>query len=267
MINQRKPSFKLAAIAVLSPLLVACANTPSGDISLIPTQIDQETSKDGLFTQALKWKHSKPGCKGECPNISLDSVIFPGIPRLTELVDHALSVMTGIDDGSAQPYSSVQGYEDYFWQTAAPRDSTVLSAKTRYRNRHLTVVELNSYQYFTGAAHGITATQFLNWNNDQQKVLGLDQILLTGQHTAYVEALKQAHTLWLASNPDATQDPVAYARMWPFQPSDNFGFTDQGLVVKYDSYQIAPYSSGQPELLLPYSALQGIVRPEYLPTS
>ncbi|MBP6017939.1 MAG: DUF3298 domain-containing protein [Burkholderiaceae bacterium] len=267
MVNQLKRTFKIAAFAGLAPLLVACASAPSGDISLIPAQIAQETSKDGLFTQAIKWEHSKPGCKGECPTITLDSLVFPGIPRLTELVDHALSVMTGIDDGSVQPYSTVAGYQDYFWQTAAPRDSTVLSAKTRYRNRHLTVVELNSFQYFTGAAHGISATQFLNWNNDDQKVLGLAQILQTGQHDAYIQALRQAHALWLSSNPDATRDPAAYARMWPFQPSENFGFTDQGLVVKYDSYQIAPYSSGQPELLIPYGQLQGIVRPEYLPAS
>jgi len=37
------------------------------------------------------------------------------------------------------------------------------------------------------------------------------------------------------------------------------------MVIKYDSYQIAPYSAGQPELLIPYEALKGILRPEYLP--
>lgn len=267
MPDHLKRPLKFVIFAGLVPLVVACSSTPSSDISLIPTQIAQETSKDGLFTQAIKWQHSQPGCKGECPTISLDSLIFPGIPRLTELVDHALSVMTGIDDGRTPAYDTVQGYEDYFWKTAAPRDSTVLSAKARYRNRYLTVVELNSFQYFTGAAHGISATQFLNWNNQDQKVLGLAQILQPGQHNAYVQALQQAHTVWLGSNPDATRDPDAYNRMWPFQPSENFGFTDQGLVVKYDSYQIAPYSSGQPELLIPYAQLHGIIRPEYLPAS
>lgn len=261
-----KRIFQTAALAGSVPLLVACASGPSGDISMIPAQIEQQTSKQGLFVQDVKWKHTKPGCKGECPNITLESVVFPGIPRLTELVDHALSIMTGIDDGTVPPYSTVAGYENYFWQTAAPRDSTVLAAKTRYRNQHLTVIELNSWQYFTGSAHGLSATQFLNWHNDTQKVLGLDQILRAGQHAAYVNALQQAHQRWLVNNPDTNNDTQAYLRMWPFQPSNNFGFTDQGLVVKYDSYQIAPYSSGQPELLIPYPDLQGIVRTEYLPT-
>src|SRR5690606_13471918 len=154
-------------------------------------------------------------------------------------------------------------YQDYFWKTAAPRDSTVLSAKARYRNSNLTVVELNSWQYYTGAAHGISATQFLNWDNNRNKLLGLADILQPGQNDAYVAALKAAHERWLASNPDAQNDPETYHRIWPFQVSENFGFTDQGLVVKYDSYQIAPYSFGQPELMLPYGELQGILKPAY----
>ena len=35
----------------------------------------------------------------------------------------------------------------------------MLAAKARYRNRYLTVIELNG-QYFTGAAHGITRLSF-----------------------------------------------------------------------------------------------------------
>lgn len=260
-----KRTLQLVATIGFVPLLLACATGPSGDISMIPAQVEEQTSKKGLFTQPIKWQHTKPGCKGECPSITLDSVIFPGIPRLTELVDHALSVMTGIDDGTTPPYSTIAGYEDYFWQTAAARDSTVLGAKARYRNQHLTVIELTSWQYFTGSAHGLSATQFLNWHNETQQVVGLAQILKSGQHNAYINALKAVHTNWLNSQPDLITDASAYLRMWPFQPSDNVGFTDQGLVVKYDSYQIAPYSSGQPELLIPYSQLAGIVRPEYLP--
>lgn len=257
-----RPGLALAILAMLA----ACASGPSSNISLIPAdQIAAQTSKDGLFTQAVKWEHTKPGCKGECPTLKLDSLIFPGVPKLTELVDHALAVMTGVSTTRIHPYDTVAGYQDYFWKTAAPRDSTLLAAKARYRNKYLTVIELNTWQYLTGAAHGISATQFLNWDNNRHLVLGLDEILQPGQQAAYVSALKEAHSRWLADNPDARRDPDTYARIWPFQPSENFAFTDQGLVVKYDSYQIAPYSAGQPELLIPYAALQGILKPEYMP--
>lgn len=249
---------------VLTGLLAACASTPS-NISLVPAVTAEQTSKDGLFLQPVKWTHIKPGCEGDCPKVELDSVVFPGVPRLTELIDVALATMTGVGDTGQRPYQTVAEYESYFWKTAAPRDSTLLAAKARYRNRDLTVIELNTWQYMTGAAHGISATQFLNWDNKTGKVLGLSNVLVPGQADAYAAALQQAHSAWAAQHPDAQNDPATFARLWPFQPSNNFAITDVGLVVKYDSYQIAPYSSGQPELLIPYSALEGILRPEFMP--
>lgn len=245
--------------------LVGCATRPAADISLIPTQTDAVSSQDGLFVQPSKWSRSKPDCKGQCPTLSVDSLVFPGVPLLTELVDHALAMMTGVGDERLPPYATIAEFEDYFWKTAAPRDEVMLAAKTRYRNRYLTVIELNSGQYFTGAAHGITATQFLNWDNASGRVLGMDQLLTSGAHPRYVQALERAHERWLQNRPEAQEDIQSWRRYWPFQPTDNVALTDQGLVAKYDSYQIAPYSSGQPELLIPYSELTDILRPEYLP--
>lgn len=254
-----------ALIAGLLSLLAACATAPSSDISLIPTQTDQISSKEGLFVQPVKWTRSKPGCKGQCPELSVDSLVFPGVPRLTELVDHALAMMTGVGDERVPSYSTIDEFEPYFWQTAASRDSVTLAAKARYRNRHLTVIELNSGQYFTGAAHGLTATQFLNWDNTASRVLGLEQILIPGAYPSYVKALEDAHSRWLQNSPEAQEDLQVWQRLWPFQPTDNVALTDQGVIAKYDSYEIAPYSSGQPELLIRYTDLSGILKPEYLP--
>lgn len=255
-----------ALFAAVVLVLAGCATQPSPNISRIPSdQIEAQTSKDGLFTQPIKWERRKPGCEGECPELKVDSLVFPGNGKLTELVDHALASMTGMGADAAPRYSTIQEYEAYFWRTAAPRDSAILSARARYRNSSLTVVELTTGQYFTGAAHGITSTQFLNWDNQRGKVLGLDDVLRTGGRSQFTQALRQAHNEWLAGNPDMQADPDGYLRLWPFQDSDNFAFTDQGIVVKYDPYQIAPYSSGQPELLIPYDRLSGALRPEFIP--
>src|SRR5699024_8108973 len=80
-------------------LLAACAG-PSRDISRIPAQTDAVSSKDGAFTQPVKWARSQPGCEGDCPRMRVDSLVFPGKPRLTELVDHTLANMTGMGEES-----------------------------------------------------------------------------------------------------------------------------------------------------------------------
>lgn len=261
------PARAVRALGVLSlcGILAACASGPRDTISLIPSEIAQEASKDGLFIQPIEWAHTKPGCEGECPSISLNSLVFPGNQPLTELVDHALATMTWLDQEQAIPYFTVAEFERYFWTTAASRDVVQLRAQARYRNRNLTVLELDSGQYRTGMAHGMTGSQFINWDNRSNKVLGLDNILMPGAHPAYIQALQQAHAQWLSNNPAARDDPDTYSRIWPFQSSDNFALTDQGMVIKYQPYQIAPYSSGQPELLIPYPALHGILQPRFLP--
>ncbi len=256
---------RLLTGAAVVALLSACASAPAPDISLIPAQIDAVSSRDGLFMQPDKWSRSKPGCKGECPQLSVDSLIFPGVPRLTELVDHALAMLTGAGDARLPPYSTLAEFETWFWASAAARDTVSLTARARYRNRHLTVLELSSGQYFTGAAHGLTATQFLNWDNTRGRVLGLEDVLQAEAWPRYVAALAQAHARWLDAHADAVEDRDAWLRLWPFQESSNFALTDTGLVVKYDAYQIAPYSWGQPELLIPYEQLSHILKPLYLP--
>lgn len=249
----------------LCSILAACASGPRDTISLIPSKIAQETSKDGIFLQPMEWTHTKPGCEGECASISVHSLVFPGNKPLTELVDHALATMTWLDQAQPIPYFTIAEFEQYFWKSAASRDVVELRARARYRNRNLTVLELDSAQYRTGMAHGITGSQFINWDNRIHKVLGLDNILMPGARQAYVHALQQAHAQWLLNEPAARDDPDSYSRLWPFQSSDNFALTDLGLAIKYQPYEIAPYSSGQPELLIPYPALHGILQPSFLP--
>lgn len=253
------------AISALA-LLAACASGPQDHISLVPAdKIGQETSKDGVFTQPIKWERKAPGCEGQCPTIKVDSLVFPGHPKLTRWVDEALAQMTTLWQDPAPNYTDLAGFENYFWRTAAPVDSAVLAANTRYRSQGLTVVELNTWQYITGASHGISSTRFINWDNRNDSPITLRNILVPGQETAYDAALRQAHAAWLAQHPDAQVDRQQFARIWPFQATDNFALTDTGLVVKYDAYAIAPYSSGQPEFVIPYAALQGIIKPAYLP--
>lgn len=253
------------ALLAAALFLAGCATGPKSDITLIPDATDQVSSRDGLFAQQNQWKRSKPGCNGECPTLEVNTLVFAGNPELTRLVDHALAVMTGVDSDRPPAYDTIEGFEQYYWQVAGSRDSVVLAAKLRYRSKFLTVIELDSWQYFTGAAHGIGATQFLNWDNNRRGVVPLEAVLAPGGLAQFHEALRRAHGRWLEKQPDYPADPDTWNRLWPFQPSSNYAFTDQGIVVKYDTYELAPYSYGQPELLIPYSELEGFLRVDYLP--
>jgi len=251
----------LAAAVLL--LTAACGSSPPDTISLPASGATADI--DSVRTESIQRDLHKPGCKGECPTLHIESVAFPDIPALTQAVDHALASMTGVDAHLQGNYRNIDEYTGYFWRTAQPLDRTELHARVRDVVGDVIGVELITGQYLTGAAHGIPATQFLNWQRSTGHELSLSDLLISGRHDQYVQALRDAHHAWLKQNEDAQQDPAAYDKNWPFQPTDNATLTREGLVVKYDAYSIAPYSHGQPELTVPYAALRGILKPEFLP--
>lgn len=258
------PPFTLrAGLIAMTMLLAACGSSPPDTISL-PAQ-GAAVSAD-VRTQPVRRELAKPGCKGkDCPRIVVDSIAFPEIPALTQRVDSSLAGMTGVDANLRGAYRTIDEYIAYFWRTAQPRDRTELRAKVRDVVADVIGVELQTAQYLTGAAHGIPATHFLNWQRAPGRELALDDVLIPGRHDQYVQVLRTVHRAWLKQNEDAARDPAAYDRTWPFAESSNYTLTRQGMVVKYDAYSIAPYSHGQPELTIPYDALRGILKPEFMP--
>lgn len=258
----RKIYYPLTFLAL--SVLVACSSTPSGDISLIPTQTDAVTQTKGAFTQPLKWSGQKPGCQGQCPSLEIDALIFPGQPELTKRVDQGLAAMLSQFD-TDRLLPTLDEYRQYYWQVAGPADETIASARAVYRNKNLTTIELSVWKYYTGAAHGMSATQYLNWSNQEQRPLTLDDLLEPRQKDRFIELQKQAHQQWLQKLDFAQDDPQQYLRQWPFQPTDNIAITDAGLLLKYQPYEIAPYAAGMPQMLIPYEALKGVLKRSYLP--
>lgn len=246
--------------------LAGCGTSPPENISLPSPGAAATASAGELDVDKIEWKREKPGCRDQCPQIDVESVAFPGDPALTGFVDHALAAMTELDTNVGVPYQTLAEFEPYYWRTARPRDQTVLRAQVLRQTGGLVVLELDSY-VFTGGAHGIPATQYINWDRGNSRPLSLGDVLEPGRSDAYVEALTRAHAEWLKTNPDAQDNPTAYNKLWPFMPSANYALGEDGLIVKYDAYSIAPYSHGQPELTIPYAELRGILRPAYLPAN
>lgn len=236
------------------------ASTPGAAAAAAPGQLRE------VRTDPVRWEQTKPGCQGrQCPAITLDSLAFPGLPKLTVAIDQMLSSMTGVDKNLSGVYGNVPGYAAYFWRTAQDGDHTWLRARLRGVVGNAISVELDSTQQIAGAAHPIPATHFLLWSRRADRQIHLDDVLTDGGHAQYLAALREAYGLWLKTNPGYERDPTGYARLWPFAESDNMALTAQGLVVKYDAYTIAPYSYGQPEIVLPWATARTFVRPEFLP--
>lgn len=270
-----------AGLMLATGVLAGCGSSPSKNISL-PSETPPNAATTAAAPSAsasasavapgdvravpVRSMQSRPGCRGKnCPVISIESVAFPDVPGLTQAVDHGLAAMTGMDANLRGAYQDLAGYTAYFWRTAQMGDRTYFKAESRGVVGDVVSVELHTSQMLAGAAHSIPATRFLMWRRSTGREIALDDVLVAGRHAQYIAALRTAHGRWLQNNPDYKADPAGYGKLWPFVENTNVALTAQGMAVKYDAYSIAPYSNGEPEILLPWDTARDFVRPEFWP--
>ncbi|MCK0713646.1 RsiV family protein [Chromohalobacter sarecensis] len=226
---------------------------------------------EGLNTERMEKSFVERDCPaGRCATVEVESLRFPGASGLSEqLRDELLSMGSGITNGESDVVaSSWKEYAQTFFDEAKaarervpelPGYQAVFKAEIYDRHAALTTVKLDSY-VFTGGAHGMPLTEFMVIDERERRVVTLDDMLREGQTPAYREALSRAHLRWL----EKQQADADFAESWPLSMNRNVApFADEWR-VRYNAYDIAPYSYGQPELRIPAEALEGIAKPRYL---
>ena len=222
-------------------------------------------SNSKLPARTISVTRTKPDCKGsECPVIKVKRLSFSGRARFNAFLDQTMATMVQMDSNQAQTFKSFNEFAEYFWQVAKPRDEVVVEASVKRGDEDLVVIQLDSY-IFTGGAHGLSTTQYINWLPQTDRLLSLETMLLPKKMPAFQNQLKKQYDEWLRQNREAIQNPTSYRKKWPFIQNDNAALLKEGVAITYDPYSIAPYSFGRPTLIVPYKDLKGILRPELLP--
>lgn len=237
------------ALATAGLLLAACQSL------LSPVQ-------QPLPTSTQRWEHRPTGCTGtECPLVNIDLQLPRDLPELNARIERELLQLT-TELPSDPPPLSLARYEQDFLATAKPGWTSYLQAKVLEQHDRLLVIELSSYR-FTGGAHGIPGRAYLNYDRPLNKVLTLNDMLLPDQEDAFWEQVQLAHQAWLKAN--GHDQDAEFLDTWPFERSDNIALLFGNVMLKYDIARIAPYSSGHPDLRVPYPRLNGILQPYYFP--
>ncbi len=142
--------------------------------------------------------------------------------------------------------------------------SLVVKPRIINAGQPLATVMLNSNHYL-GGAHGSATQQYYNFDLKQQKLIQLNDILQPNQRAQLEKLAHQAYRVWIVES-QLAEHPDEYEQAWTFNLTDNFYLSPQGLVLQYSEYEIGPYVVGLPRLILPYSELQTVLQPQYLPS-
>ncbi len=121
--------------------------------------------------------------------------------------------------------------------------------------------EISSY-VFTGGAHGMPYSEYLIFDPTVKKQIQLADMLQKGKESGFEALAYDAYKKWIGTVAD---DVDSYEKSWPFTLNDNVTLTDKGIDIRYQHYSIGPYAYGMPVLSIPYSKLDDIIKPYFMP--
>lgn len=129
--------------------------------------------------------------------------------------------------------------------------------------KHLLVYRID-YNEYTGGAHGIYMSTFLNMNLQTLSPIRLDDLFVSD----YSEALTDL--LWnqlMADNKVTSRQELedqGFATTGNLGPTENFYLGKEGITFYYNVYDIAPYVMGPVKITLPYEMMQHLLSDDFL---
>jgi hypothetical protein len=134
-----------------------------------------------------------------------------------------------------------------------------ISTEPMYRNSHIMVYQVD-YGEYTGGAHGIYMTTFLNLDLQRLSPIRLDDLFDGDYKAALTELLwSQLLTDNKLKNREEAED-MGYASTGNLEPTENFYLSDKGITFYYNIYEITPYVMGPVSITLPYDAVRPLLR-------
>lgn len=109
----------------------------------------------------------------------------------------------------------------------------------------------------TGGAHPNTIIETISYDTKNENIIDIDWLI--NKNNDILNILSKESRVILDKNPSLKQGNITDMTLDGIMPRkdnfSNFAFTDKGLMLFFNRYQIAPYSYGSFNIIIPYSSL------------
>ena len=146
-------------------------------------------------------------------------------------------------------------YEDETTPWEAKIDSEIT-----FEDSSILTIALDAY-IFTGGAHGYSSKRFLNF--DKNKRTEIENWQLFKDSLAFRNLAERK----FRTKENIPQDkPINYTGFMferdSFYLPENIGFTEKGMKLLYNQYEVSSFADGTIELVLPYEEIQKFLEPK-----
>jgi hypothetical protein len=155
---------------------------------------------------------------------------------------------------------------DTTYTSTENQTSTIdMSYDFHYATDNLISVAFSEGTYSRGAAHGNQLTQVLNYDVKSGKKLALADLFKDkSKYLSVIAAYCQKDLKERAKKPDTMILPELI-ETGAGPKADNYrawNITKKGLWITFDPYEVAAYAAGPQYILVPYSVLKDIIKPD-----
>lgn len=224
-----------------------------------------------------------------------ESVVDPNQPLSPSLTMQSSPVS---ETGDAPPYTinaqipflqgsedvRVQNFNTYLKQVAqseidAFREGTVANSSTppitagssfdlQYtvvgQRGEVWSVRYNISFYADGAAHPGHYSITINYDLANGREITLDELFISGSN--YLQVISDACKAELATRDIGFDGFSAGADPLP-ENFTSWNLSNEGLIITFDEYQVAPYAAGAQTVTIPFATLQSVINPDGVITS
>jgi hypothetical protein len=136
-----------------------------------------------------------------------------------------------------------------------------------FARNDLASIQFNVGSYYRGAAHPNSYTDVVNFDLKNGKMLKLADLFKPG--SKYLQAISSYCVAELKKKSKEGGDDSMLDDDWIQRGAgpdianyNSWTITKKGLGINFDSYQVAPYAAGPQYVVVPYSTLKDIVKPD-----
>lgn len=245
---------------------------------LVMTACNQESPNEVLLSyQMYEQVHEHPNCEtpeGPCVTLIFTYPEFNGEEPLASSLNDWVSdqLFNSHNNNSVLNAKELarQWFSDYEVYATEIEDYNIIWSLERrielvYDSPDL--ISLHSHEYsFTGGAHPIQNDIFRSFQKPEGDIILLDDLTYDesqmNQLTSLVE--EQFRYTFELLEDENLEDAGFWFVDNDFHLTDNFAFTNFGLLFYYNVYEVAPYATGPIAVEIEYQNLQNILRSVWL---
>lgn len=182
------------------------------------------------------------------------------------------SYVTPTAHAKKQPINDMAAVRTFFAKTYQEMKSVVQQEKpigyqssleTYYdKQRNQLVTFMLFFREYSGGAHDMYYSRYLNIDINKKSILHLDDII-SPENQGKVQEM-----LWKRYLEEQEQAGISadYITQDEFFIAQNFTFAPSGIIFIYPIYSIGPFVEGEKEIFLSFDELKGLLNNEYFPS-